>query len=546
MELKPVLLNRIIDNTELYRNDIIISNPISFKIYPDNNVYLNNDEITISDYKYSYDYIGIESQIPYYISNEKKLFYGILSSYYYDENSIPIELQNEINISKEKANEGINEAREIRTDSTNAEKFERAINATGILGESLFDAAIALEGLFLNQYPQIVSGSLEDIILTTMKAIQYLTEAERNVASLLEQLNPDLIRETVLKIYNNGTSEIDSAAEYITEASNYVTNYPNVPQEAIDYIDIANTILITVKNSVNTILANLNNQDFKNINDVLFETTLSIGYLVNAINILNAMTPNSEIQKYIYSLNDLLGALIDYQYSARNISIAQESPDPSVQAQILDNLSIYLESTGENIILALDFENVVTRNYLYDNWVSSFLCFCNSSGFENSDLDLVRLLFRETLDNIEIANLSIEISGTIGNKEFKAVSDTKMIMNFSELGLKPINIRTIISALRNKKITLFQSIEPYYCIDSINPIGNYNISTPDRIIAELTGLLSLKIKLSAEDTQKIYEYKLKRIMKIRGVLIDVRKRALSGIRTSLLVREKSYNNIIYK
>ena len=49
MELKPVLLNRIIDNTELYRNDIIISNPISFKIYPDNNVYLNNDEITISD-----------------------------------------------------------------------------------------------------------------------------------------------------------------------------------------------------------------------------------------------------------------------------------------------------------------------------------------------------------------------------------------------------------------------------------------------------------------------------------------------------------------
>ena len=97
MKVTPVLLNRTIDNVVLCRDDTIISNLISFKIYPDNNVYLNNDEITICDYKYSYDYIAMESQIPYYISNEDKLFNGILSGYYYDENSIPIELQNEIN-----------------------------------------------------------------------------------------------------------------------------------------------------------------------------------------------------------------------------------------------------------------------------------------------------------------------------------------------------------------------------------------------------------------------------------------------------------------
>lgn len=506
MKVTPVLLNRTIDNVVLCRDDTIISNLISFKIYPDNNVYLNNDEITICDYKYSYDYIAMESQIPYYISNEEKLFNGILSGYYYDENSIPIELQREIDIAKQKANEGINEAREIRTAATNDEKFERAINATRILGESLFDAAIALEGLFLNQYPEIVPGSLEDIILITMRAIQYLTEAERNVPSLLEQLNPDVIRETVLKIYNNGTSEIDSAAEYITEASNYVTNYPNVPQEAIDFIDITNNFLLNIKNNVNTILANLNNQSFTNINNVFFETTLSIGSLVNAINTLNEMAPNSEIQKYLDSMNDLLEALIDYEFATRNINTAQERTDPSEQAQILNNLSAYLESTGEYIIAALDFENVVTRNYLYNNWVSSFLCFCNNSGFENSDSASVKLLFRETLNNIKIANLSIEICGTIGNKEFKAVSDTQRIIDFRELGLKSINIRTIISAIKNKKITLFQSIEPYYCIDSINPIRNYDISTPDTIVAELTGRLSLNIELlsAVKDALAIY------------------------------------------
>ena len=61
-------------------------------------------------------------------------------------------------------------------------------------------------------------------------------------------------------------------------------------------------------------------------------------------------------------------------------------------------------------------------------------------------------------------------------------------------------------AIKNKKITLFQSIEPYYCIDSINPIRNYDISTPDTIVAELTGRLSLNIELlsAVKDALAIY------------------------------------------
>lgn len=177
------------DSVVLDRNEYIILNPISFNIYPSRNIYCNNDKVCINNITYSYDYIGLPSPISYYIYNNKYNFNGICSEYLYEKNSIPIKIQIQIAMNKREANEIINTADLIQKIDDMDEKFQVSIDTVKSLGSTFITTASTLKDLIENQYPEPVAGSLEDILISVINSIIYVSQAGYYNAILLEQFN---------------------------------------------------------------------------------------------------------------------------------------------------------------------------------------------------------------------------------------------------------------------------------------------------------------------------------------------------------------------
>lgn len=494
LKLTPVLWNSIIDSVVLDRNEYIILNPISFNIYPSRNIYCNNDKVCINNITYSYDYIGLPSPISYYIYNNKYNFNGICSEYLYEKNSIPIKIQIQIAMNKREANEIINTADLIQKIDDMDEKFQVSIDTVKSLGSTFITTASTLKDLIENQYPEPVAGSLEDILISVINSIIYVSQAGYYNAILLEQFTTSIIEKTVLKIYNS-SSEYESEVYYLFNSSDFIINYPDVPAESVKLANQAKYFANNLKNTVNGILQNLEGQTFLDINDTVIQAILDAGYPYDALYILNDAFGNIQIKKYLDSIENILTGLYYFAYSVRQINRARELPKEA-QNQALNEAAELIKLSSQFIIKSLNYDNVVDRIYLYNTLKSSFSYRdCNKDMSNNVNFSKSELLFHEQLNSFKIANLVIEVNGTIGNKDFKAVSNNDFILELGELGLMPININAKISGVRNKNNYLIQDINPMFTIDSIISAGNYNINTPDCIIAEIIGCLYLKIEL---------------------------------------------------
>lgn len=107
----------------------------------------------------------------------------------------------------------------------------------------------------------------------------------------------------------------------------------------------------------------------------------------------------------------------------------------------------------------------------------------------------LEVLFHEKLGCVRISNLRIEICGTIGGKEFLAVSNNQGVVKLACLGLQPIDVKANISVPKNLVFSLIQNIDESFCIDYVIPTKNYDINNPNTIELELNFCFDTEIEL---------------------------------------------------
>lgn len=485
-KLAPILSNSIVDCIKFHKSQYIISNPISFTISSNNNIYSDNSKICITNIRYSYDYIALPSTIPFYLCNNECDFYGIRNEYFYEKYSIPLELQEEIANSINEANLVIDAAGHIRSITDIDEKFQASIDVAILLGSSIMNAAETIKNLTEFQYPTPISGSLEDILTNIIYSIMYVVQANYLFSTLLNGLTVPTIENIALDIYNS-SSENDSAVDYIIIAAELIENYPNAPAEALNFANLAKNTANDLKNKTADILSSPGTQSFESIRILISESIFAVSYVYNGFGILVNNFGTDQLREYLRSINNLLNALSYSVFSVRKIELAKSLPQDK-QIEALNSVVDDIIKSANFVIAALDFENNLEKIYLYNTWESIFSSGqCNNCCKYNNINDSTnsKALFYEKLNSFKISNLSIEIYGTIGNKEFTAISNNKGIVELTDLGLESINIKSKISVPSNSSFSLIQNINSNLVIDCISPTRNYDISNPDNIFAKL-------------------------------------------------------------
>lgn len=487
-KLSYILTNNIFDCIKLYNNQYIILNPIFFNIYPSNNKYSNNDKICIKSIRYSYDYIGLSSPLSFYLCNNKENLYSINDSYYYEKDSIPREIQNQINMDIKSAKGIIDLVEGAKKINDINEKFKAFIDISNLLGELFINSSNTFKNLIEFTYPLPAPDSLEDILKNIIYSIIYIANANYLFSTLLK-LPSDLTKQSIaLNIYNSSL-EKDSAVEYVLNAINSLENYINEYPQIVQFITAAKNIVENLKIEANEIFLSPAGVSFDDISIFIINAIFSASNTANAFAILVNGFGTEEMKEYLSSIIDFLYILYDFHYSVLKIKSAQNAITDEEKRQILnENVAPFLIATANRIISALDYSNVVEKIYLYNTWKSTFYINKCNYCLKNINIDnsnKLKVPFREKLNSFKISNLVIEICGTIGDKEFSAISNNEGIVELTDLELQPINIKTNLLVPKNLEFSLIQNINSSLIIDCIIPTKNYDINNPNIVAAEL-------------------------------------------------------------
>lgn len=505
--LAPVLSKKISECVSFHKNQYMISDPILFTIYPNNVVYPDNSKVCIKSMTYSYDYIGLPSPISFYLCNAENSFKGILSEYFYEKDSTPKWLQEQIA-------QDINEAYEVKelADSIGKtsdihDKFKFSIDAANLLGKSILDASNTIKELIQFQYSSPLPGSLEDILINVINSVIYVSRAGYLYSDLLNDFNTTTIENIAYAIYDSSL-ENDSAVDYILNAASLIETYPDAPAQAVNFANEAKTLAEDLKTIARDILASPDTQNFNSIADFMNAALIAVSKPFNGFFALINNSGNNNMLIYSHSIDNILKALSELFYTGFMINSA-ESQTEEIQMEILNNISGYINAGADDVISALDYKNVQEKVYLYNNFQFVFSAGkCGKCLSDNITDNYIKSeeLFHEKLDSFEITNLLIEINGTIGCYEFTAAANFDISVQMSDLGFKPINLRAILHEDKNSAFSLIQTVNTSLCIDCILPVGDYSTTNPHTINVELNSYLNVESELLVINRRSLAAY----------------------------------------